>query len=948
MKRNYRRRLLSVLLLLLLTPMLIPAQREDSLLGLNKLKYTNERPLIYEGAEDLWPYSFLNEKGEPDGYNIELIRLIMKQLNIPYEIKMKPRLMAFKDLREGRSDLMIGLTAGFHEEFAHYSDNSVTLFTQSVLSPRSNPTEIRNFRDLATHKVIVNDSSLCHHLMIDYGWGDNAIPTRTIGETIKQMSSSNEGELVWNTLSLKWMLHKFQITNMEITPVNMPHGEYKFMSSDLHLIHLMDSVFSKLNATDQLVPLQNRWFYPERLRKEEETPQWVINTAIGVGIVLLILLLYTILYQQQARRITRENASHTQRLSLILETCEVRIWTYDVPTNTFAWHNEHGQVAYTYTTKEFAHRYPPADFAKLQDAIKRLSSSMPGTDGYEEAVTLNLKARDSEDGDQELHDFSVRISVLLRDASGKPTTLIGTKMDITNKEHQKRIIDEHTTRYWAIFNTPLVGVLYFDKDGVLVNINNKACEMFCCDHDAILEAKVQLRHVLDTGSLRMEDMDGYHASQLVDIDSIPPEQRRIPLIKRRGILCNEFHLATVYDDDRNILGIFALCCDISHVRTGQKEQREATAVVDDLRRKLAEYDRIIDSVLHESDVRLVTYSTESHMLRIFRSANEVQHTLSQTRCMSLADKRSEKLVMRTLDIMDHCADRDIVANVLTNLRIKGGLRLAVQFSLTPSKDDKGNIKAYVGLCRDFSEMYHIQNETAKESARVQEVENAKNSFVNNMAQEIHQPMNAVVNFVARLQPNVPSADEEVLKNGILENAEKLVTLIDKVLFLSRLEAHMIEIMPQPCDYAALFSSQCMEGWERHRKSGVRYIVENPYEKLVINVDSTILGQLVRQLTSNAAAHTYTGTVRARCEYMGRRLIIAIDDTGEGIPPQDLARIQQQKARSTTAAKGLGLSICQEIVRQLNGTIEISSEKSSGTTVYITIPCNAESIRRRRN
>ena len=144
-------------------------------------RYTAENPLIYEGAQDLWPYSFLNENGEPDGFNIDLIRLILNRMNIPYKIVMKPRLKAFQDLKEGKSDLMIGLTAGFHEEFSHYSQNAVTLFTQSILSPKDKPTEVHDFRDLATHRVIVNDSSLCHHLMIDYGWGDNAIPSKVKG-----------------------------------------------------------------------------------------------------------------------------------------------------------------------------------------------------------------------------------------------------------------------------------------------------------------------------------------------------------------------------------------------------------------------------------------------------------------------------------------------------------------------------------------------------------------------------------------------------------------------------------------------------------------------------------------------------------------------------------------------------------------------------------------------
>ena len=69
--------------------------------------FTEEHPLVYEDAWDLWPYVFLNENGEPDGYNIDLLRIIFKRLDIPYIVKLKPTLEAQADLKSGKSDLMI-------------------------------------------------------------------------------------------------------------------------------------------------------------------------------------------------------------------------------------------------------------------------------------------------------------------------------------------------------------------------------------------------------------------------------------------------------------------------------------------------------------------------------------------------------------------------------------------------------------------------------------------------------------------------------------------------------------------------------------------------------------------------------------------------------------------------------------------------------------------------
>ena len=87
---NHLRTLITFLCLLVLSPSL--AQPSDSTRIFNR-----EHPLVYEDAWDLWPYSFLNEEGEPVGYNIDLIKLICNELDIPYVIRLRPTIKALTD-----------------------------------------------------------------------------------------------------------------------------------------------------------------------------------------------------------------------------------------------------------------------------------------------------------------------------------------------------------------------------------------------------------------------------------------------------------------------------------------------------------------------------------------------------------------------------------------------------------------------------------------------------------------------------------------------------------------------------------------------------------------------------------------------------------------------------------------------------------------------------------
>ena len=116
--------------------------------------YSEEHPLVYEDAWDLWPYSFLNENGDPVGYNIDLLKMICKELDIPYIIKLKPTQDALNDLKEGKADLMCGMEAYFHNDSASYSNTVINIFTHSVLHRKDEPVKVTALED--TELVLVD------------------------------------------------------------------------------------------------------------------------------------------------------------------------------------------------------------------------------------------------------------------------------------------------------------------------------------------------------------------------------------------------------------------------------------------------------------------------------------------------------------------------------------------------------------------------------------------------------------------------------------------------------------------------------------------------------------------------------------------------------------------------------------------------------------------------
>ena len=501
--------------------------------------FSVEEPLVYVDAVNWWPYAFLDEAGEPDGYNIELVRLLLNELHIPYIIKLKPRQEVIEDMKTGRADLTIGLASGFYDDYMLLGNNVIMMLTQSVATPKSKPVEIKTFRDLGRPgaKVMVGENSFCHRLMTDYGWSDQAIIIRGIKENLKLMNEHEDGQMVSNTLLLKWLIRDLKLENIGLTPVDMPHGALKFKAHNRKLLNALDKTYAQLYATDELEPLERKWFYPEDEGKR--TPEWVWSLAALAIVLLLCAIVYSIYCRIKDLRVTAADKKLNRKLALIIETCEVSIWTYDVTSDTFAWLDKKGEVAQTYAPSDFAKRYYMGDFNKLKDAIDRLVNQNIDARGHEEEeIKLELRGIGEEGDDGTVHTFVVIVSVLNRDKNGKPTMIIGTSKDVTKAREMQKLEADRSLRYWSIFYSPAVATIFFDKEGYMANASPKACELYEFDIDQMVKQRVHLNDFFNLVFTDLRDTNGYESAKNVGGRTI------------------KYRMAAACNDESELIGVF--------------------------------------------------------------------------------------------------------------------------------------------------------------------------------------------------------------------------------------------------------------------------------------------------------------------------------------------------------------------------------------------------------
>lgn len=903
-------------------------QNKDSV-----IVYNDKRPLIYEDAWDLWPYVFLNENGEPDGYNIDLLKMIFKELDIPYEIRLRPTLEAQKDLKEHKSDLMLRMDADFARHNSSYGRTIVQIFTHSLVKPKGQAVNARNGKELSRYPVIVHDKSFSHYKLMENGWAKEIIPYDDMKEAIQNVSTENNGIILWNSMSLKWLMTKYHTDNLEIIPFDFPYGEYKFFANDQHLLNQLDSVYSILRSNDRLTAIQNKWFYPER--HETGIPSWIWDMVKFFTILAVGILVYYTFFKIRERKMTQKINKENQRLSLIMKTSNVMFCTYNVSSQYFTVMDSSGHAERSYSLLEYSHRFDPNDFTNLTDGLRNV------IEGKSETVTIQLKEYENNLIDS--NNYTVTLSVLRRDKHKRPSIIIILKTDTTQDRMRQALIKESMLRYQSLFNSALVDMVYYDADGYISDMNTKALSVIGVDNEEIRRRKISLRDVLGMKDLDIDKFEYFYATQLY---KSPNDNRTLNKLLGKDQLYYELQVMPIYDKFGNRIGFFGTGRNVTESANSYRKLKENSKKLQIVKDDVSTYVHNIDYVLSVGGISLVNYRLDTHTLTVYSEIGHEKYSLTQTRALAFVDSSSEKQALRVLNKMDNRQTGSIIVDVKTCIRRrKDRLPLHLQLNFVPTIVD-GEITEYFGLIRDISEIKAVEEKLAEESVRAQEVETVKNAFLHNMSHEIRTPLNTVVGFSELFQMEHSPEDEALFINEIKNNSASLLKLINDILFLSRLDAGMITLSPQPIDFASIFAGRCSSVWDNHKQPGVEYIVQSPYNRLVVEIDEPNVSMIINKIITNAIQHTKSGSVLARYEYIADRLLVSVEDTGSGIKKENLENIFGRFVTGANNGAGLGLSICHELVQYMGGNIELTSTEGKGTTVWFSIPCKMVEMERK--
>ena len=247
----------------------------------------------------------------------------------------------------------------------------------------------------------------------------------------------------------------------------------------------------------------------------------------------------------------------------------------------------------------------------------------------------------------------------------------------------------------------------------------------------------------------------------------------------------------------------------------------------------------------------------------------------------------------------------------------------------------------ISINYDITDLKQIGEMLVNERDRAEASDRLKSAFLANMSHEIRTPLNAIVGFSSLLASAENVVEKELYNSLISHNNELLLNLINDIIDLSKIEAGYLELHQNWFNLTELLD-KCVAEYARLLPSGVELLTSYPEHDALVELDKLRIKQILNNFLSNALKNTTRGHVEVFYEIDKHCVRIGVKDTGRGIPQNMLEKIFErfEKVDSFAQGVGLGLSICKSIVDKMNGRIQVYSQLGLGTTFIAELPCHS--------
>lgn len=936
-------KLFTLLLFVSLQPVTISAQQLTD-------TYNAQRPVVIACDWDKPPYEFLNDQGQPDGSNIDVLTAIFEELDIPCRFVMKEWGNAIKTFERGEADLILANTRRYtNNNLFCWTDNIIN-YNRIVAATTKDSHGMLSIRRLVQEGVVLKPSDYtAHYFMAEDSTYLSQMEFQSPKVAIMGIVAGDYNYFLWGEEPIKWKLKELNIDNVQLREVNIPISEIHVIGRDNALITAIDYHYSNMKQRGELEEITNRWFHPERVTSKTSP----VTLYIVIGVILLAAILYLAyrVSKTHARRVTRESTDLNGIIIKALQMENFLIMEYDIAADRMT--NRYGQLLPIegMTLQEFTSHIHPDEQQEFSHRMQRL---LNGRDRKFEIKKRWASVSDASTVRTSSPDYLILEghAIVELDEHGKPAYIVNAVHNITHDIEEERTTRETEKKYNVLSNIPLIATSFYDKEGYLTELND-AMKQLCGITDSNPNTERFWRKVsmfdipLFRSIYRPEDRHDLYLGQHMDYPDMGIN---------RYI---EFFVHPLLDTSRELVGYFVSAIDVtdeyecSHqLRDNQRQQQQTDHL-------LQFYDQQLTQLVNYCKLYLWHSDIAKQEIHIYKSL-----------------KNQQLIVQNMDDFLSHIVpnEQDVAHYLLNNTSPEQpDINVVFHFdqplspsisdgsALRPSYQDSWyNIKAtrgvlgHHGICYEITDIIKMRQELKEVTQRAMESNQLKSGFMASMTHELRTPLNAIMGFTDVLRVTHNPKDRTEYIRIVRNSCDMLVRLINDIFEASTITKGPDSIEPAKVDFAKSFSDICLMLEQRVSESQLTFIKDNPYDTFITTLDIGRIQQIITNFVTNAIKFTRQGHIKVgyktspsplsvdSCPNEG--LLIYCEDTGSGIPAdkQEIIFERFVKLDEYVQGTGLGLNICKSIAERCHGHIGVNSEgEGKGSTFWVWIPCEQQ-------
>ena len=507
--------------------------------------------------------------------------------------------------------------------------------------------------------------------------------------------------------------------------------------------------------------------------------------------------------------------------------------------------------------------------------------------------------------------------------------IVGLFLDSTGSVQANRALDRSEKLFQNIFANIPAGVEIYDKDGYLIDLNNKDLEIF----GVVNKSDVIGVNFFENPNVPQGIRDRVRNEDLVDFRlNYSFEQAEGYYETNRSNAIELYSkVSKLYDNEGNFSGYILISID-------NTERIDAMNRI----RDFENFFLMISDYAKVGYAKLNLLNRKGYAIKQwYKNLGEEEDTLLDEVVGVYTHMHPEDR-KRFLDFYDEVRDGK-------RRHFQGEMRIrrpgtknewnwvSSNVMVTNYKPEENEIEI-IGINYDMTELKETEAELIQARDKAEMMDRLKSAFLANMSHEIRTPLNAIVGFSDLLVETEELSERQEYIKIVRENNDLLLQLISDILDLSKIEAGTFEFTSGDVD-VNLLCEDIVRSMGMKAKGEVELVLDNHLPVCHVISDRNRIHQVISNFVNNAMKFTSEGSIHVGYKLKDGELEFYVEDTGIGIEKEQLPHIFERfvKLNSFVHGTGLGLSICQSIVEQLGGRIGVDSEKGKGSRFWFTIP-----------